>query len=143
VALGAALRGVAAAAIDVSDGLVGDLGHILARSGVGARIALAQLPRSEALDAKLRSPERQAALGWLLAGGDDYELCFTAPVAKRDAVAAAARDSATAVARIGRITATRGLVADDEHGAPLPALPRAFDHFAGDDPAPATGAPLR
>jgi thiamine-monophosphate kinase len=143
VALGNALRGVAAAAIDVSDGLVGDLGHVLERSGVGARIALAQVPRSDALDAKLRSPERGAALGWLLAGGDDYELCFTAPVAKRDAVVAAARDSATAVARIGRITSTRGLVVDDEHGAPLPALPRAFDHFAGDDPAPATGAPLR
>jgi thiamine-monophosphate kinase len=143
LALGDALRGIASAAIDVSDGLVGDLGHILERSGVGARIALAQVSRSDALAAKLHSAERQAALGWLLAGGDDYELCFTATAARRDAVAAAARDAGTKVSRIGSITSALGLVVDDEQGAPLPSLPRSFDHFAGDAAAPATGAPLR
>jgi thiamine-monophosphate kinase len=134
VALGNALRGVASAAIDVSDGLVGDLGHILARSGVGARVALADVPRSSLIDVRLHSAGRESALAWLLAGGDDYELCFTAPVARRDAVAAAARDAGVAVTRIGTITATPGLVVVDEHGETLAALPQAFDHF-GDDAA--------
>ena len=143
VALGNALRGIASAAIDVSDGLVGDLGHILERSRVGAQIELAELPRSDALDAKLRSTARPAALAWLVAGGDDYELCFTAPAARRDAVAAAARHSATAVSRIGRVTSVRGLAVTDEDGAPLAALPQSFDHFGGEDPPPIARAPLR
>jgi len=130
VALGEALRGVATAAIDVSDGLVGDLGHILERSGAGARIDLEKLPRSAALEKRLRGSPRSIALGCLLAGGDDYELCFTAPNAQRGRVDAIARELALPLTRIGKITAAAGLVVRDENGTPLPSLPRAYDHFA-------------
>jgi thiamine-monophosphate kinase len=130
VALGAALRGVASGAIDVSDGLVGDLGHVLERSAAGARIDLAKMPRSATLDACLRGRTRAVALACLLAGGDDYELCFTAPNAQRGRVDAIARELALPLTRIGKITAARGLVVRDEQGAPMASLPRAFDHFA-------------
>jgi thiamine-monophosphate kinase len=131
VALGLALRGVASAAIDVSDGLTGDLGHVLRRSQVGARIELAAVPRSDALSAKLAGAERSLALACLLAGGDDYELLFTAPPAAAANLAAVAAEIALPLARIGTITAEPGLVVVvDERGAPLSALPRAFDHFA-------------
>jgi thiamine-monophosphate kinase len=133
VALGQALRGVASAAIDVSDGLGGDLGHLLERSGVGAVVELASLPRSAALDAKLHSAERDSALAWLVAGGDDYELCFAAPESRRDAVAAASRIAGVAVARVGRIVAGDALVVRDERGQPLAPLPRGFDHFRAGD----------
>jgi thiamine-monophosphate kinase len=133
VALGQALRGVASAAIDVSDGLTGDLGHLLERSGVGAVVELASLPRCAALDAKLRSAERDAALACLLAGGDDYELCFTAAASRRDAVGTASRTAGVAVARIGRIVAGNALVVHDESGEPLAPLPRGFDHFRAGD----------
>ncbi len=129
VALGIALRGIASAALDVSDGLTGDLGHILERSGVGARVEIAAMPRSAALAAKLAGPERDLALACLLAGGDDYELCFTAPVAHRDAVARLAATHRPAPVRIGSITAGRELVVVDEAGERLPRVPRAFDHF--------------
>ena len=130
IALGIALRGVATAALDVSDGLTGDLGHILEQSGVGARIDLAAVPRSSALDRLLAGAQRPLALGCLLAGGDDYELCFTAPRALASRIAALAAERGVALTRIGEIVANKGLVVCDEHGAALPALPRAFDHFA-------------
>ena len=130
VALGQRLRGVASAALDVSDGLVGDLGHILAASKVGAAIELAAIPVSPELARRLASGERDLALYCALAGGDDYELCFTAPPATRDAIAAIARATALPLARIGTITRATGLVVRDERAIPLPALPRAFDHFA-------------
>ena len=130
IALGIALRGVATAALDVSDGLTGDLGHILEQSGVGARIELAAVPRSQALARLLAGAQRSLALEWLLAGGDDYELCFTAPRAAARRVAAIASETGVALTRIGEIVANKGLVVCDEHGAALPALPRAFDHFA-------------
>ncbi|MEP7064227.1 MAG: thiamine-phosphate kinase, partial [Betaproteobacteria bacterium] len=81
VALGQRLRGVASAAIDVSDGLAGDLVHILERSNVGASIDRAALPRSPAMQEALAGPQRAHAFKCLIAGGDDYELCFTAPAA--------------------------------------------------------------
>jgi len=130
VALGIALRGNATAAIDVSDGLVGDLGHILERSRVGATVDLAAVPRSPALARKLEGPERALALDCLLAGGDDYELCFTAPRAAAARVAAIATACALPLARIGAITPGSGLVVRDEAGVPLATLPRAYDHFA-------------
>jgi len=130
VALGIALRGVASAALDVSDGLTGDLRHILEASGVGATLELAAIPRSAALAARLHGDDREVALACLLAGGDDYELCFTAGVSRRDAVAEAAHRAGTAVARIGSITAEPGLRVRDEAGVPLRVLPAAFDHFA-------------
>ena len=131
VALGVALRGVASAALDVSDGLTGDLAHILERSNVGAIVDLASVPRSPALAAKLAGPERALALSCLLAGGDDYELCFCAPASARDRIVAAIASAlALPLTRIGAITPRGALVVRDEVGAPLPALPRAFDHFA-------------
>ncbi len=130
VALGAQLRGIATAAIDVSDGLTGDLGHILECSGVGARVELAALPRSSSLGEKLAGSEHELALQCLLGGGDDYELCFTAPAARRAEVAAIGRSQPVPLARVGAIIAGSALVVVDDAGIALPALPRAFDHFA-------------
>jgi thiamine-monophosphate kinase len=133
VALGVALRGVASAALDISDGLTGDLGHILAASGVGATLELAAIPCDEALRAMLGGRERDLALGCVLAGGDDYELCFTAPPAMRERVDALALALGLPLSAVGTITVDSGLSVLDEHGRPLPTLPRAFDHFG---PAP-------
>ena len=130
VALGTALRGVASAMLDVSDGLTGDIAHMLEASKAGAVVELAALPRSAALDRKLAGSERPLALQCLLAGGDDYELVFSASPTLRERVAAAGRDTGAPVARIGRIVAKDGLVVNDEQGAAMAALPRAFDHFA-------------
>ena len=130
VALGNALRGIAAAAIDLSDGLTGDLGHIGERSGCGARIDLSRLPAAAPVAARLHGPHRDLALTCLLAGGDDYELCFTARNRERERIAALARELGLPLTRIGKITPERGLVVRDEAGAPLAVLPRAFDHFA-------------
>ena len=129
IALGVALRGIASSAIDLSDGLTGDLGHIVAASRVGATIDLAAIPCSDALRAK-KGIERPTALGCLLAGGDDYELCFTAQPAMRERVDALALVLGIPLTAIGAITAESGLTIRDEHGRPLPSLPRAFDHFA-------------
>ncbi|MBK6803466.1 MAG: thiamine-phosphate kinase [Betaproteobacteria bacterium] len=129
VALGTALRGVASAMLDVSDGLTGDVAHLLETSKAGAVVELAALPRSAALDRKLAGAERSLALQCLLAGGDDYELVFSASPTVRERVAAAGRDTGVPVARIGRIVAKEGLVVNDEQGAAMAALPRAFDHF--------------
>lgn len=129
VALGQALRGTASAAADVSDGLVGDLGHILAASGVGATL---DADAAAALVAAAGTPGLDAATlrGCALAGGDDYELVFTAPPAARAAVVQAGRESGTPVARIGRIDAEPGLRVVDAAGAPVAQRFGAFDHFA-------------
>jgi len=125
VALGLALRGLATAAIDVSDGLLGDLGHVLARSQVGARVQLDALPRSAVLARQPLDVQRQC----LLHGGDDYELLFTAPPARDADVLAAGRASGVRVSRIGRIEAETGLRVFDG-ATPLAEAARGFDHFA-------------
>jgi thiamine-monophosphate kinase len=129
VAVGQALRGVASAALDLSDGLTGDLAHILEASHVGAEITLAALPLAPALAQRLAGAERILALTCALAGGDDYELCFTAPPTMRGRIAAIAQAMALPLTRIGIITAAPGLIVRDEHGNTLSALPRAWDHF--------------
>ncbi|MEO6363851.1 MAG: thiamine-phosphate kinase [Caldimonas sp.] len=125
VALGLALRGIATSAIDVSDGLAGDLGHILARSGVGARLSLGDLPRSQALAAQPPAVQRTC----LLAGGDDYELVFTAPATRRAEVVAAADHAGAAVTRIGSIEAAAGLRLAEVDGRVGPIDVVSFDHF--------------
>jgi thiamine-monophosphate kinase len=125
VTLGLALRGVAHAAIDVSDGLAGDLAHILRRSHVGAMLATDALPAGPMLAQQAPDLRRR----FTLAGGDDYELCFTAPAANRDAVLAAARSCAIEVNRIGRIENEPGLRLVDAGGAPVDLQVTSFDHF--------------
>jgi thiamine-monophosphate kinase len=126
VALGRALRGVATSAIDVSDGLAGDLGHVLAASGVGARLDWAAVPRSAALAACDEALQRRC----VLAGGDDYELVFTAPPTAREAVSRAGAAAGVAVTRIGTITPASGLLLALPDGATMDIAARAFDHFA-------------
>lgn len=127
LALGQALRGVATSAIDVSDGFVGDLGHVLARSGLGAVVEADALPRGAALSRQPLALQRLCTL----AGGDDYELIFSAPPSAREAVLAAAAASGTAVTRVGRLEAVHGLRLQDAQGQVLPAdaVPASFDHF--------------
>jgi thiamine-monophosphate kinase len=133
IALGIALRGIASAAIDVSDGLTGDLGHILEQSGAGADIELAAVPRSRELDRLLAGAERSLAIDCLLGGGDDYELCFTASREASAPIAEVAARTGVPLSRIGTVTIAQGLTVRDERGAPLPVLPHAFDHFAAAD----------
>ena len=130
VALGLALVGVASSAIDVSDGLAGDLGHVLRRSGVAAVVDVDALPRSADLAAQPAAMQREC----LLAGGDDYELVFTAAVARRDAVVEASVLAATAVTRIGRIEFGSGLRFVDAAGREVTGPAHAFDHFRVDFP---------
>jgi thiamine-monophosphate kinase len=127
VALGMALAAgpIAHAAIDISDGLVGDLGHILAASGVGATLDVDALPAGPVLAGQPQELRRR----FTAAGGDDYELCFTAPVAQRAAVAAAAAQAGTAVTRVGIIEARAGLRLVGAHGQPLDLKLAGFDHF--------------
>jgi thiamine-monophosphate kinase len=126
VALGRALRGIASSAIDLSDGLVGDLAHVLQRSGVGARIDVDALPRSTVLVAQPAVLQHEC----LLAGGDDYELLFTAPAARHGEVLQAARHAGVAVTRCGAIESAAGLRIVDAQGHPVPPRFRGFDHFA-------------
>lgn len=130
VALGQALLGIATAAIDISDGLLGDLAHILQRSRVGATVQATSAPALlTATHAGLQLPE-SLVHELVLAGGDDYELAFTAPAAARTQVEAAATRAATAVTRIGSIDAEPGLRVVDARGQPLPQAFAGFDHFA-------------
>jgi thiamine-monophosphate kinase len=124
VNLGLALRGLATAAIDLSDGLLGDLDHVLERSGVGACVHVPDVPRSDTLRAMSSGVQRRC----VLAGGDDYELLFTASPADREAIAEAGHDCCVAITRIGTITAEPGLRLDGDPG--IDATLRGFDHFA-------------
>jgi len=125
VALGLALRGVASSAIDVSDGLAGDLQHVLRRSGVGATLEVDALPRSELLRAQPLALQRLCTL----AGGDDYELLFSAAPSHAVQVGAAAARAGVAVTRIGRIDAATGLRLHDAQGQAVSARFDSFDHF--------------
>lgn len=129
VALGQALRSLASSALDVSDGLLGDLGHILEQSRVGARLDTRLI--TPLLDAGRHAPLAIDLLHQCtLSGGDDYELCFTAPAARRDAVEAAGLASATRVTRIGCIEDEPGLRLIGPDGADMAPQWTSFDHFA-------------
>jgi thiamine-monophosphate kinase len=127
VALGMALRGIATSAIDVSDGLAGDLQHILRRSGVGCDLQAAAVA---SLMDQGHAFEPQQQLEFALSGGDDYELVFTAAPSARPAIAAAAAGAQTRVTRIGTITEAPGLRLIDSRGEPVVHRFTSFDHFA-------------
>lgn len=134
VALGMALRGIASSAMDVSDGLLGDFGHILKASGVGACIHTHETIKLIAAGAYSSSAagyfDAQLLHQCTLAGGDDYELVFTAPPQHRAAVAAAAAQSQTPVACVGQVQAEPGLRLVDAQGQPVEHRFASFDHFA-------------
>ncbi|MBC5785527.1 thiamine-phosphate kinase [Ramlibacter sp. USB13] len=130
VALGLALRGIASAAIDVSDGLLGDLGHVLRRSGVGATLEAGRAGELLAALADGLDLDAERCEDLVFAGGDDYELAFTASPRHRSAVEAAAAQAGTRVTRIGSITPETGLRLVDAQGQPVSRRFAGFDHFA-------------
>lgn len=127
VALGLALRGLAHAAIDVSDGFAADLGHICERSSVAARIELDRLPAPAAVRVRLDRPVAREAL---LAGGDDYELVFTAASAGRHRIAGLASQLGLGLSRVGTIAEGAGVTIVDGAGNPVPLARTGYDHFA-------------
>lgn len=126
VSAGLALVGLANACVDVSDGLLADLGHVCARSGVGARVEMQALPASDDLRGSFDDIERAALQA---GGGDDYELCFTAEVSSRGAIARLASSLDLRITRIGRITGGDGVIAVDAAGAPWRPPRTGYDHF--------------
>lgn len=127
VMLGMALRGVAHAAIDLSDGLLGDLNHILERSQVGAQLEIDALPCSPTLAQHPLSLRHRCQM----AGGDDYELCFTAPEHQRQTLAALAKRLSLPLTRIGRITPEPGLQVRTQQGHVLDCQQwQSFNHFS-------------
>lgn len=124
VSLGLALRGIANSAIDISDGLLADLGHILERSNVGAEIEIEALPIVD------DGVEKDVAQRCALAGGDDYELCFTAPENQHDVLMALAEQLKFPLTRIGHIKAALGCVVRDSEGKTIQIEKGGYDHFA-------------
>ena len=127
LALGAALVGLASAAIDVSDGLVADLGHIAECSNVGAVIEAARVPLSDAAAQALAA--EPALRDLVLTGGDDYELLFTAPASRQGEVEAASRAAGVAVTAIGRMVAAGGVRAIDAEGDEIALESAGYQHF--------------
>ncbi len=128
IRIGLALRGIATACIDISDGLAADLGHILEASGVGAEIELASLPRSSAMDSLLA--EDSQIQDWQLYGGDDYELCFTAPATQHNHIMAISQELKCPITRIGKIIRDPGLYCQ-ENMQQMPVVIRGYEHFGG------------
>jgi len=126
VSAGQALRGMATACIDVSDGLVADLGHICSASGVGADIEAAMLPRSSALLTHFSDAD---TLDFALGGGDDYELCFTVPADRASEVGATLSRLGCGGTRIGRIVEGAGVRVLDEHGNVHEPARSGWNHF--------------
>lgn len=129
ISLGLALRGVARAALDISDGLLGDLGHILERSGVSAQVNVDALPRSAWLSSQTPAIQRLCTL----AGGDDYQLCFCADSAQRHRITAIGDELGIRLTRIGTIAVPDArqtmLHLHDNTGAAVAADFKSFDHF--------------
>jgi thiamine-monophosphate kinase len=125
VFLGRRLAAHVHAAIDISDGLLQDLGHILQASGVGARVEEALLPMHPALQYLSHTDQRRAAL----AGGDVYELCLTAAPDQRESIERIGLEAGVALTRIGQVVAGTALQVFDEAGQLIHPLPQGFDHF--------------
>lgn len=126
LAVGLGLRGIAHSCIDISDGLIADLGHILKASGVGAELMLENIPCIPLIKQSIQDPLFQQAL---LSGGDDYELCFTAPKHQRAEIEALSRRSDVLLSRIGKIVSGTD-VSLQHQGQPLSFSKKGFDHFA-------------
>lgn len=129
IELGRQLRGMASAAIDISDGLLADLGHLCRAGGVGAEVDVDAVPRHPAL-ARFLTADRAEWYDWPLAGGDDYELCFTVPAVAHSRVTTLAASTGIALTRIGRITADEGLVLQHADGSGYQARGQGYQHFA-------------
>lgn len=127
LAAAVALRDFASAALDISDGLLQDLGHIVRRSHVAAVVHREQVPVTPAL---VGLAGRERALDWALAGGDDYQLCFTVPVVREQAMTAALADLGVSATAIGEIIAGAGDVqCIDSDGNPCPLVEKGYAHF--------------
>jgi len=128
VRLGQALRGLATSAIDISDGVLGDLGHICRLSGVGATVDLGAIPLSPI---GAQHVVTKAGLTAILAGGDDYELCFTAPPNSRDSIAELTDVLGVPLTRIGQVKRGKGVSLIGPDGKPVRIDGRGYDHFSG------------
>jgi thiamine-monophosphate kinase len=128
VGLGQALRGLATSAIDISDGLLGDLGHICRLSGVGATVDLNSIPVS-AIGAK--HVNSKAGLTAIVAGGDDYELCFTAASTTRDSIEELTDVLGVPLSRIGQVKRGKGVSLIGPDGKPVKIDGRGYNHFSG------------
>jgi thiamine-monophosphate kinase len=129
--LGLALRGLVSSAADISDGLLGDLQHILKASGVGADIETHHVVSTLAARTQFNLP-MATQLQLTLAGGDDYELVFTAPESKRSDIAALGVSTQTPITRIGKINASPQLRLLDSQGHVMANEYQSFDHFKTD-----------
>ena len=127
VAAGRALAGIATACVDVSDGLLADLGHVCARSHVAAHLDVDALPASAALREAFGEADRIALQA---SGGDDYELCFTAPADASADIDAVSAQLGLRFTRIGRIVAGEGVHPVDAKSQPWSSPRRGYDHFA-------------
>lgn len=127
IAAGLALRGVATACIDVSDGLLADLGHICAESGVGAELDAEALPISNTL---ANTFDHAACIDMALSGGDNYELCFTVPSARAAEIAGLFASIACGATRIGHVVVGAGVVALDARGNRVTTRSAGWEHFA-------------
>jgi thiamine-monophosphate kinase len=128
VALGQALRGMATSAIDISDGLIADLGHICRLSGVGATVELGSIPVSEI---GARHFNDDAGITAIVAGGDDYELCFTAPANARESIEELTDVLGVPLTRIGQVKRGKGVSLLGADGKPVKIDGRGYDHFSG------------
>jgi thiamine-monophosphate kinase len=129
VALGMALRELAHSAIDISDGLLADLKHILDNSNVAAEVRYDRLPKC-AYFASSDEDMDKLAQDCVLCGGDDYELCFTAPLAHREQIAALADGLHVPLARIGKIVSGQGCKLRAADGSVIKMAREGYDHFA-------------
>jgi thiamine-monophosphate kinase len=127
VALGQALRGLASAAIDISDGLLADVGHICKLSKVGAVVELAALPLSPIAAKHIASDAGRNAV---IAGGDDYELCFTANPNSREVLMDLSKMLGVPLTRIGQLKRGKGVSLVGSDGKPVKIDGRGYDHFS-------------
>src|SRR5665213_1008302 len=125
--LGLRLRGLASAALDVSDGLLGDLAHVAEMSGVRICVEAERIPLSDAL--RICAGVTQSTVLRAATAGDDYEIAFTAPPDRREPILRAAADTATAVSEIGRVEAGAGVVLLDAEGKDIPVSRGGYTHF--------------